>query len=327
MPRAASTSDDHTGNPEHATRATDAAGPRYTRALRKWPAALTGCALLATSLTAVTAPAHAAGTGGHGAGKGTAYVALGDSYAAGAGIPATSAGLCLRSDHNYGHLVAAAIKPASYTDATCGAAKVSALTRTQTDAGIPVNGPQLDAVKPDTDLVTLTIGGNDIGTSDLGFVEVVAACTALALTNPFGSPCQDAYKDKLVRRLDAAAPAIADALRTIHAKAPGARVLVVGYPAVVPDDPKTCVGKVPVTVGDTAYLRSVLGRLNDMLAATAAAHHATYVDTFTATKGHDPCSANPWVEGFIPGKVTLPLHPNATGERVRADAVLRALRG
>ncbi|WP_229357739.1 SGNH/GDSL hydrolase family protein [Streptomyces sp. UNOB3_S3] len=304
--------------PRAAKRGKDSTSPR------KWPALLAGCAVLATPLTtAVASPAQAAAP----AGSGTSYVALGDSYAAGAGIPNISGGLCLRSDRSYGRLIAASLKPASYTDASCAAAKVGALTTAQTDAGIRVNGPQLDAVKPDTGLVTLTIGGNNLGTSDLGFVDVVAACSGLALTNPFGAPCRDFYKDTLTKRLDAVAPKLADGLQRIHAKAPGAKVLVVGYPSVVPDDPRTCLGKMPITTGDIAYLRTVLGDLNKMVAKAAAANDATYVDTLTPTTGHDPCSADPWIEPLLPGKPTLPLHPNATGERVRADAVLNTLRG
>lgn len=95
-------------------------------------------------------------------------MALGDSYAAGAGVPGQSAGLCLRSDHNYGSLVASALKAGSYTDVTCSAAKLSAMTQAQY-AGLPWgNTPQLDAVTADTDLVTIGIGGNDLGVSPSG---------------------------------------------------------------------------------------------------------------------------------------------------------------
>ncbi|MFI9721113.1 SGNH/GDSL hydrolase family protein [Streptomyces sp. NPDC052396] len=296
---------------------------RHPRARRpgKSPLALAGCALLSTAVALAATPAQAAGRP---PASGT-YVALGDSYAAGAGIPALSAGLCLRSDHNYGHRVAARLAPAAYRDVTCAAAKVGALTAPQTDAGIPVNGPQLDAVTPDTSLVTLTVGGNNIGVSDLGFVDVVAMCTALAITDPLGAPCRHHYGNTLGGRLDATAPQLADALRRIHDKAPAARVLVVGYPAVLPDDPLKCLGKVPVTVGDTAYLRSVLDQVNSMVSRTAAANGATYVDTFGVTKGHDSCSSDRWIEGLLPQAPAVPLHPNAKGQQVMGDAVADAL--
>ncbi|WP_354639378.1 SGNH/GDSL hydrolase family protein [Kitasatospora camelliae] len=302
-------------------------------ALKRSSVLVTG-AVLATALTALSSPAHAAGGSGP-------YVALGDSYASGAGVPGQSAGLCLRSDRNYGHLVASALASSRYTDVTCAAAKVKAMTEPQYDAFIRVNDPQLNAVTNDTALVTLGIGGNDLGTSDLGIADVIAACIAGAVVNPLGTPCKDHYadghwswsewawvwgEDTLRNRIDAAAPKIADTLKRIHAKAPKAKVLLVGYPSVLPENEWKCAGRQPVTVGDVAYLRGVLGDLNAMLARTAAANGATYVDTLTPTKGHDVCSDDRWIEGALPGSPAVPFHPNATGERVMADAVLRALR-
>ncbi|MEU9129620.1 SGNH/GDSL hydrolase family protein [Kitasatospora sp. NPDC048540] len=297
---------------------------------------LAGGVLLSAALTALTAlgaPAQAAG----GTGK---YVALGDSYAAGAGVPGQSAGLCLRSDHNYGHLVAAALKSSAYTDTTCSAAKIKAITSAQYDAFIRVNDPQIDSVTADTELITVGIGGNDLGTSDLGIADVIATCIGGAVVNPLGTPCKDHYADghwdwsswswqwgtdTLRQRIDAARPQLADALQRIHAKAPKAKVLLVGYPSVLPDDEWNCVGRQPVTVGDVAYLRGVLGSLNSMLASTAAANGTTYVDTATPTKGHDICSDDRWIEGTIPHSLAVPFHPNATGEAVMSRAVLKTL--
>ncbi|GAA0655186.1 SGNH/GDSL hydrolase family protein [Kitasatospora atroaurantiaca] len=302
-------------------------------ALKRTSALVSGV-VMAAALTALTAPAaHAT----EGAGS---YVALGDSYAAGAGVPGQSAGLCLRSDHNYGHLVAAALKSSTYTDVTCSAAKVKAITSAQYDAFIRVNDPQLDGVRADTGLITLGIGGNDLGTSDLGIGEVIATCVAGAVVNPLGTPCHDVYghghwdwnhwaweygEDDLVNRIDAAAPQLADALQRIHAKALNAKILVVGYPSVLPDNEWDCLGRQPVTVGDVAYLRGILGKLNTMLAATSAANGATYVDTMAATKGHDVCSDDRWIEGALPGSPAVPFHPNATGEQALAGAVLKTL--
>lgn len=295
--------------------------------------------LLGTALLAAATSVFGA-TGAHAAGTSGSYVALGDSYAAGAGVPGLSAGLCLRSDHNYGHLVAAALGSSSYRDVTCAAAKTSDLTEAQYDAFLRVNDPQLDALSAGTDLVTLGIGGNDLGTSDLGVGDVIATCVAGAVVNPFGTPCHDVYAhghwdfrtwswvygtDTLAARIDAAAPQIAAALQRIHSKAPHARVLVVGYPSVLPENERDCIGRQPITVGDVAYLRGVLGRLNTVLAATATANGATYVDTIAATRGHDVCSHDRWIEGALPGSPAVPFHPNATGERAMAGAVLQAL--
>ncbi|MFF2349764.1 SGNH/GDSL hydrolase family protein [Kitasatospora sp. NPDC058115] len=269
------------------------------------------------------------------------YVALGDSYASGAGVPSQSAGLCLRSDRNYGHLVAAALGAAAYRDVTCAAAKVAAVTRAQYDAFIRVNDPQIDAVTADTDLITLGIGGNDLGDSDIGIGDVIATCIAGAVVNPLGTPCTDVYRhghwdwsswswqyggDDLADRIDATGPRLADTVRTLRAKAPNARILLVGYPSVLPADGASCVLRQPLAPGDVPYLHGVLDRLNGMLRSTAAAVGATYVDTATPTRGHDVCADERWIEGALPGSPAVPFHPNATGERVMADAVLAALR-
>ncbi|WP_053112120.1 SGNH/GDSL hydrolase family protein [Kitasatospora sp. MY 5-36] len=270
------------------------------------------------------------------------YVALGDSYAAGAGVPGQSAGLCLRSDRNYGHLVAGALKAGRYTDVTCAAAKIKAMTQPQYDAFIRVNDPQLDAVTADTDLVTLGIGGNDLAASDLGLGELVATCIAGAVVNPFGTPCKDVYHhghwdwstmswqygtDDLAERIRTTiTPQLTDTLKRVHTKAPGARVLLVGYPSVLPADGSTCVLRQPVTPGDVEYMHGVLDKLNAALKATAAANGATYVDTATPTLGHDVCSDDRWIEGALPGSPAVPFHPNATGEQVMAQAVLAALK-
>ncbi|MFD8755936.1 SGNH/GDSL hydrolase family protein [Kitasatospora sp. NPDC059577] len=304
---------------------------RHLRNSTALAAVALGAALALTSTTAqaaTPAPKH--------------YVALGDSYAAGAGVPGQSAGLCLRSDRNYGHLVAGALKAGTYTDVTCSAAKIKAMTQPQYDAFIRVNDPQFDALTADTDLVTLGIGGNDLAASDLGLGELVATCIAGAVVNPLGTPCKDVYhhgywdwstwswrygNDDLAERIGSTiTPQIATTLRQIHAKAPNAKVLLVGYPSVLPADGSTCVLRQPVTPGDVEYMYGVLTKLNAALRSTAAANGATYVDTATPTVGHDVCSDDRWIEGALPGSPAVPFHPNATGEKAMADAVLAALR-
>ncbi|MGD9528054.1 MAG: GDSL-type esterase/lipase family protein, partial [Pseudonocardia sp.] len=109
--------------------------------------------------------------------------------------------------------------------------------------------------------------------------------------------------------------------------APQARVLLVGYPALLPDTGPGCFPVVPFSAGDVDYLRGVEKKLNAMLAEQAAAAGADYVDTYTPSIGHDMCAAHGtrWVEGLIPTSPAAPAHPNAAGMRGMADAVLGAL--
>ncbi|SFQ63734.1 GDSL-like Lipase/Acylhydrolase family protein [Amycolatopsis arida] len=252
------------------------------------------------------------------------YVALGDSYTAGpgTGTPTGEPRGCARSANNYPHLVAAELAPAEFVDVSCGGATTVHLTTDQeTSAG--VNPPQLAAVTADTTLVTLGIGGNDVG-----FVQLAHECVT---SEPNRSPCRDRYvrgsQDRLAEAIDAASRGVGGALDRIQRRAPRARVLVVGYPTVLPAQGPGCWPELPVGVRDVAYLRESLRRLNDMLAQQARSHRAEFVDTARPSVGHDMCAPPGlrWVEGLTRTAQSAPLHPNAQGQLGMADAVLRVL--
>lgn len=251
------------------------------------------------------------------------YVALGDSYTSSprTGTPVGSPPGCDRSDNNYPHLVAAKIKPVEFADVSCSGATTANLTGPQTTAN-GINPPQLDAVTPETTLVTVGIGGNDVG-----FIGLISQC---GTQDPNAVPCKNRLtaggRDALAERVDATAPKIANVLTRIHEKAPQARVVVVGYPTVLPDG-NGCWPFLPLVPTDVAYLRDIAARFNDMLEAQAKAHQAGYVDTASPSKGHDACTgaATKWVEDLVPSSPALALHPNAKGEGGMADAVLRVV--
>ena len=254
-------------------------------------------------------------------------VALGDSYTAGALLPAdlTARPLgCLRSTRAYPVLVAAALG-ASLTDAACSSAGVADMTAAQrTDLG--TNQPQLGALAPDDSVVMLTLSGDDIG-----FQNVLDECMELSFTDPWGSPCRAHYTsggtDQLAALVKAEAPKMTAVLADIAARAPRARIVVVGYPDMFPLS-GGCWPAVPITDGDIAYLRGIELQLNAMLAADARTARATFVNTYTPTIGHDFCQPERIrdVEGLLPGSWALPFHPNARGQAAIAAAVLAAIR-
>ncbi|WP_370946393.1 SGNH/GDSL hydrolase family protein [Amycolatopsis sp. cg5] len=260
-------------------------------------------------------PATGGGTG--------RYVALGDSYTSSpktgnaAGTPAG----CDRSTNNYPHLVSAKINPAEFVDVSCSGATTDHLTGAQATRN-GTNPPQLGALNAETTLVTLGIGGNDVG-----FIGIGSTC---ATTNANASPCRDRLtaggRDQLAEGIEATAPRIGQVLDKIHEKAPQARVIVVGYPTVLPDG-DGCWPTLPVGSGDVAYFREALGKLNDMLADQAKSHDAGFADTATPSKGHDLCTAagTRWIEPVVPAAKAISLHPNAKGEQGMADVVLKLL--
>ena len=187
--------------------------------------------------------------------------------------------------------------------------------------------PQFDALSGDATLVTVGIGGNDVG-----LVGAATDCLQLGLLAPTGTACRANFAkpdggDRLVDKIAAAAPKIAATLQGIRARSPQARVLIVGYPAVAPTDGRSCYPLVPLSSDDLAYLDGMLRRTNAMIAEQAAANGAEFVDTYTESIGHDVCTLPPrrWFEGVIPTMPAFPVHPNVMGEASMARSVLRVL--
>ena len=253
------------------------------------------------------------------------YTALGDSYVAGPLIPNQTLEPfgCLRSDHDYPQLVASTLG-VPVKDVSCSGAETEDMFNEQGVTPGP-NPPQLDAVGADTKVVTIGIGGNDIG-----FSSIVKECIKL---NPFDSPCKDhfvtANGDELAQNIAATKPLVANVLNAIHAKNSKTKVLVVGYPTVLPATGNGCWPSIPILPADVAYLRGIYDQLNAMLASAAAQNGATYVDTATGTVGHDVCASDNYIEGISLDLTAAPVHPNAAGmaaiAAIVAPKVLAAL--
>ncbi|MBB4911013.1 SGNH/GDSL hydrolase family protein [Actinophytocola algeriensis] len=250
------------------------------------------------------------------------YVALGDSYSAASGVlpPDPSAPLlCLRSTRNYPHVLAAQTG-ADLTDVTCGAAE----TRHFTSAQYPGVAPQVDALGADTDLVTMTIGGNDSGV----FISAILACgTAGLLTLGHGSPCKNTYGSRFEDTIrNTTYPALVSALQAVRAKAPNAEVAILGYPWILPAT-GGCFDRMPVATGDVPYLRSLQTTLNDAVGRAAAATGATYVDMNAVSEGRDACQrlGVRWIEPVLQTTNPVVVHPNALGEAAMAAQAIAVL--
>ncbi len=255
------------------------------------------------------------------------YVALGDSYtAAPLVLNQGSEPLgCARSDHNYPSLVAQAVL-AELRDVSCSSATTEHMTAPQSTT-IGVNPPQFGALHAGATLVTVGIGGNDVG-----LVGAAVKCIQLGVLAPTGTACRSNFAkpgggDALVDQIAASAPKIAATLQGIHARSPQARVLIVGYPDVAPRDGGSCYPLVPLSADDIAYLDEMLRRTNAMIAEQANANDAEYVDTYEDSSGHDVCTlpGTRWFEGVVPTAPAYPVHPNALGEASMARSVLRVL--
>ena len=251
------------------------------------------------------------------------YVALGDSYSAASGVlppdPAAPP-QCIRSILNYPHVIAGSTG-AELTDVTCGGAETKDFSSSQYE-GV---APQLDAVTSSARLVTMTIGGNDSGV----FINSVVDCGRLGLLSlGQGSPCKDQYGSSFEDTIrNTTYPALVNALGAVRARAPHAKVAILGYPWILPPT-GGCYPIMPVAQGDVPYLRGIQATLNDAIRRAAAVTHVTYVDFSTVSEGHDACQpvGVRWIEPVVTTTNPVVVHPNALGESQMAAQTIKVLR-
>jgi hypothetical protein len=241
----------------------------------------------------------------------TEYVSLGDSYTAGPLIPLQIQPFgCLKSNNNYPHITARNLGLV-LTDPSCSGAETEDMENPQNVDPDGPNPPQFDSLTKQTKVVTLQIGGNDIG-----FSSIAEDCSSTTNT---GTPCQDTYvkdgHDEISARIAATAFKVDAVLKGIRARSPHARVLVVNYAQILPDAGPGCWPQVPITDGDVPYVRAKEEELNGMLAEEARLNGAGLIDWYTASHGHDACQIPlvRWVEPAVPANAAAPLHPNLGG--------------
>ncbi|MDQ3989473.1 MAG: SGNH/GDSL hydrolase family protein [Actinomycetota bacterium] len=254
------------------------------------------------------------------------YVALGDSFTAGPGIPVQRLDPvgCFRSTSNYPSLLATRLGVAEFTDVSCSGAVLESMTAPQ-PVLLGVNPPQFDALRTDTDLVTVGIVGNDIG-----YTDIFSTCARLSFTDPAGDPCRRQVTadgvDEFAARIDEAAPQLAAVLQGIQERSPDAVVVLVGYLRILPPE-NGCFPTVPIARGDVAYLDGIQQQLTAMMAEQAEDNDVQFIDSYAGSLGRDTCQGpfTRWVEGVSPNRPAAPLHPNASGMGAVSDLTLTAL--
>ncbi|WP_131742585.1 SGNH/GDSL hydrolase family protein [Actinomadura roseirufa] len=240
---------------------------------------------------AVTLAAGSFAWSGSASAAGTNYVALGDSYSSGtgAGDYDPAGGSCNRSANAYPKLWAAAHTTSSFKFAACSGATTTS-----------VADGQLGALDSSTTLVSITVGGNDAGFT--GVMQTCVLNSDSACVNAVNT-AKSYAQNTLPGRLDSV-------YGKIRAKAPSARVVVLGYPHLYKI--------VNVCVGLSNTKRNALNGAADALDASvsAAAGRAgfTFSDVRDEFAGHELCSGDDWLNS-----VTLPIdssyHPTSTGQR------------
>ncbi|WBB79984.1 SGNH/GDSL hydrolase family protein [Micromonospora sp. WMMD882] len=260
--------------------------------------------VLALSLTVAlgaalttAAPAQAAPT--------DRYVALGDSYASGvgAGSYTSESGSCKRSTKAYPALYAANVKPASYKSVACSGATTTSVVNSQ-----------LSALSSTTTLVSVQVGGNDVG-----FATIMTTCVLYG-TNE----CVAAVDAAMVKARNDLPRLLGNVYNGIRTRAPSARVVVVGYPVFYQLN-TPCVG-----LSDTSRtkLNQGINLVDDIIRSTAATYGFTFADVRSAFVGHQLCSyGEKWLHALNVLDIGVSYHPTAAGQSGGNYPVFRSVAG
>ena len=295
-----------------------------TRRARAWSpipatALMSVLVLLAACASAGTKPTKAlrsVAAASAGIPRGSQYVALGSSFAAGPRIPPNQGGRCLRSNSNYAHLVATALG-LRLVDVSCSGALA---------AGLGVAGPgttpsQLSAVTRATRLVTVTVGGNDIG-----YAASLVACGAAAALDR-SCLTGGTLLRKSEQELVTLKHTLVTLLGKIQAAAPEAQIYVLSYLAILPASGVPCPPNVPFLAADDVALTGLGLQLRNTVSAAASAAKVHFVDAYTAGLSHTACAppTSRWVEGAKRVLPAFQYHPNSRGMAAVAKLLLTAI--
>jgi lysophospholipase L1-like esterase len=223
---------------------------------------------------------------------GANYVALGDSYASGVGSGSytSESGSCLRSTLAYPQLWTNGHAPSSFRFVACSGAKTT-----------DVNANQLSALSSSTSLVSITIGGNDVG-----FSTVMEDCVIYSTDTCVSevNAAENKARTQLPGWLDTT-------YNGIRSHAPNARVVVVDYPRFY-HDLWYCVG---LSSTDRNKINEGADVMDGVISAAAARHGFQFADVRTAfANGHEICDGSSWLHSIDWSNITQSYHPTASGQ-------------
>jgi lysophospholipase L1-like esterase len=221
------------------------------------------------------------------------YVALGDSYSSGvgAGSYSSSSGSCDRSANAYSALWAAAHGPASYMSAACAGATTASV----------ISG-QLSALSSATTLVSITVGGNDVG-----FSSVMETCVLHST-----STCVSAIAASESEIASTLPGQLDSVLAAISAHAPKARVVVLGYPHLYDlSRSPACLG---LSTTDRTDLNDAADALDGAIQAAAQRHGDVFADVRNQFAGHEICDSGSWLHSVNLLDIDVSYHPTAAGQ-------------
>jgi len=232
------------------------------------------------------------------------YVALGDSYSSGTGTRSyTLDSACQRGIYAYPYLISQQRPNTSLTFKACSGAKTG-----------DVLANQVGAVTASTNIVTITIGGNDAG-----FSSVITKCAEPWPVNCDGdiTNAQNYINGTLPGKLD-------QVYNAIDSRSPNAKVVVLGYPRLFMGI--DCNALTFFSSSELSRLNQTADILKNVTAARAAAHGFVFKDAIPAFTGHAVCSSTEWLNG-LSNPVSDSYHPNRTGHSSGYAPLVRSVIG
>lgn len=264
------------------------------------------------------------------------YVAMGSSFAAGPGVTQLADDRdprCTRSNDNYPRQVARRLK-LELVDVSCGGATTQHVLK-----GWGELPPQIDALTVDTQLVTVTIGGNDIGYIGQLFAGSCgteaapsdaskAACAGFRARAGSGQTASQPFVSGEAK-WSAAEAGLRAIAGEVSRRSPRARLVFVEYLTVVPST-KAC-DTTPLSEKAAQQGRDTAARLARLTQNVALQSGAESLPVASLSQAHDACAKTPWVTGFVPavpasGKPFVPYHPNLDGMTAVTDALIAKLK-
>jgi lysophospholipase L1-like esterase len=221
------------------------------------------------------------------------YVALGDSYSSGVGAGGytSASGSCDQSINAYPQLWANANAPASFANETCSGATTSS-----------VISSQLGALNSGTTLVSITVGGNDVG-----FSSVMETCVLEST-----SSCVSAVDNAESEVASQLPGELNNVLGDIKADAPSARVVVLDYPQLYDlSKSSSCIG---LSTTDRTALNQGASELDSAVQAAAGRYGDVFADVQGQFTGHQICDGPSWLHSVNFLDLDESYHPTGNGQ-------------
>ncbi len=246
------------------------------------------------------------------------YVALGSSFAAGAGLGLLQSGsplLCARSVAGYPQQLATTLG-VKIVDMSCG----GATTVNVLHGGQFFQGPQIRTIKSQTRLVTITSGGNDV--NFIGDLSMLALRRSDGILGALGRTFWSGPKTMGDRGFVELEHTLLDLIAAIRARAPSAKIVVATYPTILP--PTGTCAALRLSVAEADRMRVVERQLAATTRAAAKQGDAMLVDMNALGAAHNACAAVPWTRGMA-ALSDAPFHPTIAGAHATAAAITAAL--